>query len=277
MHAQSISGAGIGLREQHIQQVLDERPDVPWFEILADNYFTQGGLLPDLLSAVRERYPLTFHCIGMSIAGTDALDISYLKKIKQLTDVYQPQWLSDHLCFTQSGSHYYHDLLPFPYTQESLAHVSERVLTIQDYLGRVIAIENVSSYLQFNDSTMDEAEFLAELVQRTDCQLLFDVNNAYVNEINHAITVQSVLERLPLGSICEIHLAGFEEKGKYLIDAHNHRVSHAVWEMYEQLIKQTGAIPTLIEWDNDIPVFEVLMDESQKAQQIINVHARDVA
>jgi uncharacterized protein (UPF0276 family) len=152
-------GAGIGLRGQHIPEVIQELPDVPWFEILADNHLAEGGLIPHQLAAVRSSYPITFHCVGMSIAGVDPLDMAYLEKIRSLAKKFEPCWISDHLCFTQYANHQYHDLLPFPYSEESLTHVSERVMQIQDFLGRVLVVENVSTYLQYRDSTMSEAEF----------------------------------------------------------------------------------------------------------------------
>ena len=270
MNAQSISGAGIGLRSQHIHQVLDEKPDIPWFEILADNHLVQGGLIPKQLEAVRSCYPLTFHCVGMSLAGADPLDIDYLARIKKLADQLQPAWISDHLCFTQHGEHYFHDLLPFPYTQASLKHVSERVLKIQDYLNRALVIENVSSYLQFKESSMDEADFLAELVKRTGCELLLDVNNAYVNQINHGLDAKDFINRMPIDSVREIHLAGYEDKGDYLIDAHNNKISEPVWMLYEYLVDVLGSGPTLIEWDNDIPALDILMSEASRAQRCMN-------
>jgi len=270
MNEQSISGAGIGLRSQHIHQVLNEKPDIPWFEILADNHLAQGGLIPKQLAAVRDCYSLTFHCVAMSLASSDPLDMDYLSGIKQLADQIQPEWISDHLCFTRSGEHQLHDLLPFPYTQEALKHVSERVLKIQDYLNRALVIENVSSYLLFKESSMDEADFLTELVKLTSCELLLDVNNAYVNEINHGISAQDFINRIPLESVREIHLAGFEDKGDYLIDAHNNKVAEPVWNIYENLINSTGVRPVLIEWDNDIPSLEILMTEARRAQKILD-------
>jgi uncharacterized protein (UPF0276 family) len=269
MNEQSISGAGIGLRSQHIHQALDEKPDIPWFEILADNHLAKGGLIPMQLAAVRECYPVTFHCVGMSLAGSDPLDMEYLARIKQLADQFQPAWISDHLCFTRFGEHQLHDLLPFPYTEEALVQVAERVLKIQDYLNRALVIENVSSYVSFKESSMDEADFLSELVKLTDCELLLDVNNAYVNEINHGISAEDFINRIPLGQVREIHLAGYEDKGGYLIDAHNNKVADPVWKIYEYLINQAGERPTLIEWDNDIPSLEVLMQEAAHAEQVI--------
>ena len=265
MSESQISGAGIGLRSQHINQVLVEKPDIAWFEILADNHLAVGGMIPAQLTAIRECYELTFHCVGMSIAGTDSLDLNYLNNIKQLAQRIEPAWISDHLCFTQFGEHQLHDLLPFPYTDESLNHVCHRVHKIQEFLKRPLLIENVSSYLQFEASSMNEAEFLSQLVKRTDCELLLDINNAYVNEVNHDLTVNDFINEIPLKSVREIHLAGYQDKGEYLIDAHNNKVSDEVWNHYTKIINMIESKATLIEWDNDIPELDVLLEEAQHA------------
>lgn len=274
MSESQISGAGIGLRSQHINQVLVEKPDIAWFEILADNHLAVGGMIPAQLTAIRECYELTFHCVGMSIAGTDSLDLNYLNNIKQLAQRIEPAWISDHLCFTQFGEHQLHDLLPFPYTDESLNHVCHRVHKIQEFLKRPLLIENVSSYLQFEASSMNEAEFLSQLVKRTDCELLLDINNAYVNEVNHDLTVNDFINEIPLKSVREIHLAGYQDKGEYLIDAHNNKVSDEVWNHYTKIINMIESKATLIEWDNDIPELDVLLEEAQHAQKIMNESLR---
>jgi len=268
------TGAGIGLRGQHIPEVIQQLPDVPWFEVLADNHLAEGGLIPHQLSAVRSIYPITFHCVGMSIAGVDPLDMKYLQRIKSLAQRYEPAWISDHLCFTQFARHQYHDLLPFPYSEESLIHVSKRIMKIQDFLDRALVVENVSTYLQYRSSTMTEGEFLAALCQRTGCEILLDVNNAYVNEINHGIDAMNFIRSLPTEHIREVHLAGFEDKGDYLIDAHNNRVADPVWQLYEYLLQLHGERPTLIEWDNAIPSFDVLMAEARLAEQKLDVSSR---
>ncbi|MGB5225795.1 MAG: DUF692 domain-containing protein [Arenicellales bacterium] len=269
------NGAGIGLRGQHIPEVIQHLPDIPWFEILADNHLAEGGLIPHQLTAVRSSYPVTFHCVGMSIAGVDPLDMKYLQRIRSLAERFEPAWISDHLCFTQFAKHQYHDLLPFPYSEESLNHVGERVMRIQDYLGRALVVENVSAYLQYRASIMTEGEFLKALCQQTGCEILLDVNNAYVNQVNHGIDTREFIRSLPAQHIREIHLAGFEDKGGYLIDAHNNRVADAVWELYEYLVHTHGETVTLIEWDNDIPSFEVLAGEARHAQQILDSSVKE--
>lgn len=263
-----LAGTGLGLRSAHIARVLSERPPVPWFEILADNHTAPGGLIPRQLAAVRADYPITLHCVGMSLGGTEPLDIGYLRTIKRLIQTYEPAQVSDHLCFSSHASHQYHDLLPLPYTEEALLHVADRIQRVQDFLGLRVLVENVSSYLTYRHSTLGEAEFLAALSDTADCDLLFDVNNAYVNEINHGAAAGDFLQQLPLGRIREIHLAGYEDKGDYLIDAHNNRVSDPVWALYADVIQQLPDVPVLIEWDNDLPALEILLDEATRAERI---------
>lgn len=270
-NAETPVGAGIGLRGQHIPEVIQNLPDVPWFEILADNHLAEGGLIPHQLAAVRSSYPITFHCVGMSIAGVGQLDRVYLEKIRILAEKFEPSWISDHLCFTQYANHQYHDLLPFPYSEDSLRHVCDRVMQIQDFLGRVLVVENVSTYLQYSDSTMTEGEFLKSLCDTTGCEILLDVNNAYVNQINHGIDARDFIQSLPAERIREVHLAGFEDKGEYLIDAHNNLVANPVWELYDYLVQHHGERPALIEWDNDIPEFKVLMQEALRAERMLLV------
>jgi uncharacterized protein (UPF0276 family) len=221
----AIAGAGIGLRACHIDQILRTGTALPWFELLADNHLAEGGVTAAQVDAVCARYPVTLHCVGMNLAGTDLLDRDYLHRVRALKDRSGAAWVSDHLCFTAHGGRHYHDLLPFPYTEESLAHVAERVLQIQDLLGDRLVVENVSSYLRFAGSALSEAEFLAELTRRADCLLLLDLNNLYVNQVNHGEDPDAVLAALSLERVREIHLAGHERKDGWLLDAHNARVS----------------------------------------------------
>ena len=263
-----ISGAGIGLRTCHIEEVLNHLPPVPWFELLADNHLAEGGLVRAQVEAVRAHYPLTLHCVGMNLAGPDPLDRTYLGRVRDLRDRTEAVWVSDHLCFTAADGRHYHDLLPFPYTDEALRHVAARVLEVQDFLGEALVVENVSSYLRFADSSASEAEFLAQLTKATDCGLLLDVNNLYVNQVNHGDDLDAYLAALPLDRVREIHLAGYEPKEGYLLDAHNNRVSAPVWDLYEQVARYLPRIPALIEWDNDIPGFEVLVEEAERAATV---------
>lgn len=267
-----IAGAGLGLRSQHIDEVLLTQPDIPWFELLIDNHMATGGLIPVQLEAIRGNYPITFHCVGMSLGGTDPLNMEYLRGVKTLIKRYQPSLVSDHLCFSQHAQHNYHDLLPLPYNEETLQHFSKRITQVQDILGTRILVENVSSYLTYQSSTISEAEFIAELLSRTDCDLLLDINNVYVNAVNHGFSAREYLRKIPMQRVREIHLAGYEDRGTYLLDAHNNRVSTPIWELYEQVISDFQNIPTLIEWDNDIPSFAVLREEADIASALIERH-----
>ena len=260
---------GIGLRTLHIERILDQKPAVPWFEVLMDNHTARGGLIPRQLEAVREHYPLSLHCVGMSLAGVDPLDMRYLETVKRMVYEYTPIQVSDHLCFTHHGHHHFNDLLPIPFTAESLDHVSRRIQQVQDYLGTGILVENVSTYLQYSSSEMNEAEFMTALVDRTGCGILLDINNAYVNEFNHGYAARDFIDAIPIEHVSEVHLAGFEDKTDYVIDAHNNRVSEAVWKLFEYYLQLEHGAPVLIEWDNDIPELDVLLDEASKAEAFI--------
>lgn len=269
-----IRGAGFGLRTPHIHQILTEQPDIAWLEILADNHLASGGLVSAHLHAIRELYPVTMHCVSMSLGSTDPLDWDYLSQIKRVADDFDISWISDHICFTSAGNHHAHDLLPLPYTEEALNNLVERVQQVQDFLGRRLLMENATSYVQFEHSTLSEAEFINALTEQADCDLLFDVNNIYVNQQNHGGDAATLITQLPLDRIKEIHLAGFEDCGDFLLDAHNDKVSDPVWQLYQQLQTLKPGIATQIEWDNKLPDLATLMGEAQKAQTIMNSLAK---
>lgn len=268
----AVSGTGIGLRSPHIKEVLNTRPDVPWFEILADNHSAPGGRIVAELEQIRAHYPITFHCVGMSLGSVDPLDREYLKNLKTMMAHYQPAWVSDHLCFTHLGGEHYHDLLPLPYTEEALQHLGDRIAQVQDFLGERLLVENVSSYVNYAHSTLSEAEFLGALCERADCDLLLDVNNIHVSAFNHGFSATAFLDAVPLERVREVHLAGYEDMGPYLLDAHNHAVSEPVWSLFNELVRRAPHIPALIEWDNDIPSLQVLMNEAGKAESIVRMH-----
>ncbi len=265
-----IAGAGIGLRSRHYQEILETRPAIPWFEVLSENYFVAGGLPLYHLERIRELYPVVLHGVGMSLGSADPLNFDYLAKLKKLAEQIEPAWISDHLAWISVDGHHVHDLLPIPYTEEALANFSDRVCQVQDFLGCRLLIENPSSYMGYKEVDMTEWEFLQELVKRADCDLLFDVNNVYVSGQNHGFDPVEYLHQLPAGRVKEIHLAGYEEQDNYLFDTHGYRVHPPVWELYEKTIEHLGDIPTLIEWDNDIPEFSVLVDEAGKAQKVLD-------
>ena len=261
-----IAGAGVGLRHCHLEQILREHPPVPWLELLADNHLAEGGPERAWLDAISAHYPLTLHCVGMNLAGCDPLDHKYVQQIRRLRERTGAAWVSDHLCFTAHGRRHYHELLPFPYTEEALRHVSERVLAAQDLLQAPLVVENVSAYLRFADSSLSEAEFLAALTRATDCELLLDLNNLYVNHVNHGDAIDAYLAALPLARVREVHLAGHAVKPGYLLDAHNDHVSPPVWTLFRRLMRSLPEVPVLIEWDNDIPALAVLLAEAERAR-----------
>ncbi len=263
-----IEGVGIGLRAAHIDQVLINSPAVAWFEILAENHMASGGLIPMQLGAIRERYPITLHCVGMSLAGTSPLQLDYLANIKRMMQLYQPVYVSDHISFCHHWQGYYHDLLPFPYSEESLLNMIARVNQTQDFLGTRLLLENATRYVEFQASSLSEIEFISALLDETDCGLLLDLNNLYVNAVNHGSNPFDYLSAVPWSRVNEIHLAGFSRRGDILIDSHNDKVDKAVWDLYRHAMQQ-AAVPTLIEWDSQLPELSVLLDQASQASRIM--------
>lgn len=265
--------AGIGLRAEHYDALLETRPPVSWLEVHSENYFGAGGKPLDVLERIRVHYPLSLHGVGLSIGSTDPLNHGHLMQIKRLIQRFEPALVSEHLSWGSVGGRYLNDLLPLPYTEEALSHLVARVAQVQDILGRQILIENVSSYLQYTDSTIPEWEFLVELAQRAGCGILLDVNNIYVSARNHGFDPDRYLHAIPGQLVQEIHLAGFTinrfEDGEILIDTHNQPVYPEVWALYRQAIQRIGPRPTLIEWDTDLPALEVLVGEAQFADAIL--------
>ncbi len=271
--------AGIGLRAEHYDAVLEDRPPVGWLEVHSENYFGAGGKPLDYLERIRARYPLSLHGVGLSIGSTDPLDRQHLAKLKELIRRFEPALVSEHLSWSSVGGRYFNDLLPLPYTEEALDHMIARVAQVQDALGRQILIENPSSYLQYVGSAIPEWEFLVELAERTGCGVLLDVNNIYVSACNHGFDATAYLQAVPRYVVREIHLAGFTvnrvDDGEILIDTHNRPVWPPVWALYRQAVQRFGRIPTLIEWDTDLPELTVLVDEAYRADAILEeTHAQ---
>ncbi|MEN8178455.1 MAG: DUF692 domain-containing protein [Pseudomonadota bacterium] len=264
-----VSGVGIGLRDPHYKQLLAGQHGVPWLELLADNFLAPGGMTRVQLNKIAETYPLTLHCVGMNLGGVDPLNFDYLGSIRELAEHVGPAWISDHLCFTQYQGHHYHDLLPLPYTEEAVRYVAKRIRSVQDFLESHLLLENVSAYVK-SDSPMSEAEFLTAIAEEADCYLLVDVNNLYVNQVNLGLDAMQALQSIPLQRIREIHLAGYEDKGRFLIDAHNNPVSEPVWDLFAHLVTLAPDVPVCIEWDNNIPPLEVLLDEAARAASIVH-------
>ncbi len=265
--------AGIGLRTPHVNEVLAQRPDVPFFEVHSENYYVDGGPALAALARIRADYPLSLHGVGMSLGSTDPLDRSHVEKLRTLIARVEPALVSEHLCWSGVAGRHLNDLLPLPYTEETLALACTRVSELQERLGREIAIENISSYLTFADSSIPEWDFVAALARRTGCQVLLDVNNIYVNATNHGFDADIYVAAIPPDAVAEIHLAGFEEADGCLIDTHGTPVAPDVWALYARTIARLGSRPTLIEWDTDIPAFAVLQREAATAERVLE--ARD--
>ena len=263
-----IRGFGLGLRPQHYTGLLETRPDLDWLEILSENYLLAGGKPLYFLDRLREHYPMVMHGVSLSIGSTAPLDFTYLEKLKTLARRVQPGWISDHLCWTGVAGVNLHDLMPLPYTAEALRHVSERIRQVQDYLGRRLVIENVSSYLTYRSSEMTEWEFIEALCEESDCELLLDVNNVYVSASNHGFSARTFIDAMPRGRVRQLHLAGHSHQGELLIDTHDSEVAEPVWELYRYTVERLGAVPTMIERDGHIPPLAPLLAELGRARAL---------
>jgi hypothetical protein len=270
--------AGIGLRAPHHAEVIGARPNVAWVEVHSENFFARGGAQREVLERVRRDYPLSLHGVGLSIGSTDPLDARHLRELERLVRDFSPALVSEHLSWGSIGGRFTNDLLPLPYTEEALRHMSRRVRAVQEALGRRILIENVSSYLQFTCSVMPEWEFLAALASESGCGLLLDVNNVYVSARNHGFDPCAYVDTVPRRAVEEIHLAGHRVnrygEREILIDTHSTHVCADVWALYAHAIARFGRVPTLIEWDTDIPSFATLQAEARQADCIAEAAAR---
>lgn len=270
-----ITGAGIGLRSCHYQYILEHQPDVSWFEALTDNYMMGTGSGFNYLTAIREHYPMVLHGVGLSLGSTDVIDYHYLNQLKQLINHIQPAWISDHLCWNAHQSHYLHDLLPLPLNVEVINHISERIKTIQDYLGTQILVENVSSYMTYHYDMMPEWEFINRISADADCLILLDINNVYINANNHNFNPNTYIHQIDAKRVKQYHLAGHVDKGPYLFDTHSEPIQPAVWDLYRCALRHIGPVPTLIEWDSNIPTFEVLHQQASQAAQLMDTHQHE--
>ncbi len=264
-------GFGLGLRTDHYADILaghDAVKRVDWFEAISENYMVDGGQPLHYLTQIRERYPLVFHGVSLSIGSTDPLDGDYLKRLRALADRFEPAWISDHLCWTGVHGVNMHDLLPLPYTEEALAHVAGRITQVQDSLGRRLIIENVSSYVGYRHSSMPEWEFLAGVAERADCLLLFDVNNVFVSAFNHGFDPLTYMNAIPARRVQQFHLAGHENHRRYIIDTHDHPIVEDVWTLYRAALRHFGPVSTMIERDANIPPLAELVDELDHAREL---------
>ncbi len=261
-------GFGLGLRPQHYTDILEGDPPIDWFEVISENYMVPGGQPLKMLDRIRARYPIVMHGVSLSIASTAPFDEGYLRDLKSLAKRAEPKFISDHLCWTGVHGVNLHDLLPIPYTEEALDHVASRVQHVQDYLGQAIALENVSTYVQFSHSEMSEWEFITELTKRTGCWLVFDVNNVFVSAFNHDFDAHEFIMNVPSDRIVQFHLAGHEHNMSHIIDTHDALVCDEVWDLYRTAIRRFGPVSTIIERDDNIPPLAEMVDELEKARAL---------
>ena len=261
-------GFGLGLRTEHYQEILAERPQLDWLEILSENYMVDGGKPLHFLDRIRALYPMVMHGVSLSIGSMDPLDNEYLKRLKALAARVEPRWISDHLCWTGVAGKNLHDLMPLPYTEEAVAHVAARVREVQDYLGRQILLENVSSYVTYTQSAMTEWEFLSAVCEAADCHILLDVNNIYVSSHNHGFDPRAYLRGVPAERVHQFHLAGHTRNGNIIVDTHDHPIIDGVWELYADALRLFGPVSTMIERDAHIPPLKELLAELDQARRI---------
>lgn len=279
-HPAMLARAGVGLKPEHYRTILDTRPNVGFFEVHAENYMGPGGPPHRYLSAIAEHYRLSLHGVGLSIGGKRPLDKKHLDRLKELALRYQPALFSEHLAWSTHDAGFFHDLLPLPYTQETLRQVADHIDEVQATLGLQMLLENPSTYVGFSESTYSEIDFIAEMTTRTGCGLLLDVNNVFVASVNQQWNPFEYIEAYPLEKVQEIHLAGYtqevdEHSQPLLIDTHDRPVSEVVWKLFEHTIERAGAIATLIEWDAAVPAWPILEAEANRAETIMLTATRD--
>ncbi|MGB7286367.1 MAG: DUF692 domain-containing protein [Salaquimonas sp.] len=269
--------AGVGLKAQHVDDILTSKADIGFFEVHAENYMGAGGLPHAQLRVIRENYPISVHGVGMSIGNSGRLNQSHLARFKAVIEIYEPAMVSEHLAWSTHDDVFYNDLLPVPYTDETLAKVVEHIDQVQNFIGRQILIENPSTYVTFEESTWMEFEFMETLAKRSGCGLLFDVNNVYISATNHNYSPKDYIDAYPLHLVREIHLAGHahdtdDEGSPLLIDAHDREICDDVWDLYRHTLSKTGPLPSLVEWDNDVPDWSILAAEALKADRILGTN-----
>jgi len=262
-----IEGFGLGLRPEHYHDFLEHRQPVDWLEIISENYMVPGGRPLYYLDRIRRDYPMVMHGVSLSIGSSDPLDMQYLRELKELIARVEPAWISDHICWTGVDHANLHDLLPMPNTRAALSHLVGRVARVQDFLGQRIALENASSYVAFCADDMPEWEFVAELAERADCNLLLDVNNVHVSAVNHGFDARRYIDAMPAQRVVQIHLAGHEDHGDYIIDTHDHPIATAVYDLYRYTLQRLGWVPTMIERDDHIPPLHELLAELDLVRQ----------
>ena len=263
-------GLGLGLRSEHFDHILNESPEVDWFEVISENFMDSFGRPRQILKQIAEKYPVVMHGVSMSIGSKDPLNFDYLKSLKTLADEVQPAWISDHLCWTGVLTTNSHDLLPLPLNEESLKHVCDRINQIQDYLERPIVVENPSTYASFKNSNIPEWEFLKLMTEETGCGLLLDVNNVYVSSFNNDFDPVEYIQGIPHDKIVQMHLAGHQNMGNYIVDTHDREVTDQVWKLFQMTYQLANEASILLEWDGNIPAFDVYHAELMKSKKHMN-------
>jgi uncharacterized protein len=261
-------GYGLGLRPIYYDEIASGRPPVDWFEIISENYMVAGGRPLSMLDAIRADYPVVMHGVAMSLASTDPLDFDYLAQLKALIERVQPAWVSDHVAWTGVHGLSLHDLLPIPYTRESLAHIVERIRRVQDYLKRRLVVENASTYVSFASSEMSEQDFVREMAERADCLLLLDINNVFVSCFNHGYDPIAFIDAIPAERVVQFHMAGHTNHETHRVDTHDQPVCEEVWALYEHARRRFGDVSAMIERDDNFPPFSELLDELQRMRDI---------
>ena len=261
-------GFGLGLRTRHYQHILEHRPAIDWFEALSENYMVEGGKPKYYLRNIRENYPIVLHGVSLSIGSSDPLNLEYLKALKELIQDVEPEWVSDHLCWTGIAGINTHDLMPLPYTEEAIGHVADRIMQVQEFLQRQLLMENVSSYVSFESSQIEEWEFYNAVVERADCLMLLDINNVYVSARNHGFDPLTYLESINPERVQQFHLAGHTDNEDHVIDTHDNDVRIEVWDLYRRALRLFGPVSTMIERDDNIPPFAELEAELDIARTL---------
>lgn len=269
-NAHTDYGIGIGLRIPHYQHILEKRPVCDWFEIISENFMVDGGRPLQILDQILDQYRVVQHGVSMYLGSKDKLNRTHLRKMKALIKRTGSPWISDHLCWGSVDGTYSHDLLPIPYTMEAAKNAARKIRQAQDFLEVPIAVENVSSYAEYHESTMTEWEFLSETVERADCGILLDVNNIYVSSRNHGFRALDYVEGIPHERVAQIHIAGHTRFEKYILDTHDHPVLPPVWKLYQRAIQLAGDTATLLEWDDRIPSFDEVHGEALKARRFLS-------
>jgi uncharacterized protein len=259
-------GIGIGLRIHHYDEIFKDEPPIDWFEIISENFMVEGGRPLENLQKILDKYPVVQHGVSLAIGSPDPLDFDYLKKLKALTKLTKTPWVSDHLCWGKVPGSHYHDLLPLPYTKEVIDYVAERARIVQDYLELPFALENLSSYVAFQDDQMPEWEFYSQIVEKADIHMMLDVNNIYVSSRNHGFDPKDYYQNIPLARVLQIHLAGHLDLGTHVIDTHDNYVRDEVWALYGEIYPLTGGVSTLLEWDDNFISFQDTWQEALKAK-----------